>query len=703
MRDLMQMRETGSRMDAGAMLASMPRAGALVERDRERQMAAPLPGLVGNMLGKFEEARRVRQPREYKMLEWLRRREARYDDQTLARIAADQGSKVYVPYIDGKSTAAESWIRSIYLGDGRLPWDIRPTAMPMLPPQGRALAEARYVAEVQAFVQRVGEPATPVQRAQLEEVAREQARKEIVAEAMKGAEREKHAMRKILKDGGLPRAFSAFVTDLCTLDGAGMRIGFARRPMLLWGDDGRAEVREVPLMEFHRVSPFDVYFQPGVEDVQEGWFFIRYELTADQLGSLAGVPGYNADAIRAVLAQHEQVNHWRDLGLETARGELERKGHEDYERLKGRFEALEYWGPLTGRELAEAGYRGRVEPWKVYEATAWIVGSSIVKAVLNPHPTGKKPLFWTSWRKAAGALYGKSLPEVLAHIEDGITGVWRHMLNNVALASGPQVVIDMEKLAPNYVASQIFPWKQWYVSGDQFTQGSRAMSPIQFHQPDSNAPALMAVIAGLEETGDRVSGVPAYLGGDPNVGKGGATSTASGFGMMQGNAGKGIQQVSLHIDMDVLQPMIELVHEYMLMMGHPDAMQGDVEIRAQGLGALQRQERDQVRLNELLNVVANPVLAPILGPHRLLAILRGAFRDVGVEFEDEDMIPGATAARIGYGMPPPPQAQPELERGPAGPPGQAGTPGSAPAAGPPVMGDGAVAGGQSQQRLAVAA
>ena len=214
----------------------------------------------------------------------------------------------------------------------------------------------------------------------------------------------------------------------------------------------------------------------------------------------------------------------------------------------------------------------------------WLIGNQIVKAALNPHPTGRKPLVWTSWRKAAGALYGKALPEILADVEDALTGVWRHLLNNVALASGPQVVIDQEKLAPNYVASQLFPWKQWYVSRDQFSTGTRADGPITFHQPDSNAPLLVGVIQALEGTGDRVSGVPSYLAGNTDTGKG-AGDTASGFGILQGNAGKGIQQVSLHIDMDVLGPLIEMTHEYMLLMGHPAAMHGDVEIRAKGLGA----------------------------------------------------------------------------------------------------------------------
>ena len=699
--DLTALRRTGRRMDAGSALSALQsRADDLVERDRERQMTAPLPGLAGTLLGKFEEARRVRQPREYRMLEWLRRRDARYTEQKLAEILQSNGSQAYIPYTDAKCTAAESWIRSIYLGQGRLPWDIKPTAMPDLPPQGRQLAEARYVAAVAAFVAQAGEPANPQQRAQLEEVARDRARQEIVYEAMRGVEREKHAMRKILKDGGLEKAFSLFVTDLCTLDGAGMRIGFASKPQYVWGPDGRAHVQTAPMMAFHRVSPFDLYFQPGIEDIQEGWLFVRYDFTREQLAELVGVPGFNDDAIRAVLAQHETVNQYRDLGLETVRGELERKGHEDYERLRGRFEVLEYWGPLSGRELAQSGYGAKIDPWGTYQATAWLCGSSVIKAVLNPHPLGRKPFFWTSWRKSAGALYGKSLPEVLAHVEDAITAVWRHILNNVALASGPQVVIDMEKLAPNYVASQIFPWKQWYVSGDQFTQNSRSMSPIQFHQPESNAAPLMAVLGGLEMTGGRISGVPDYLAGDPDTG-GGPANTASGFALMQGNAGKGIQQVSTHIDMDVLGPMIEMVHEYMLMMGHPAAMQGDVEIRAEGLGALQRQERDQVRLTELLNTVANPVLAPVLGPQRLLAILRGAFREIGVEFEDEDMIPSATEAEIGWMMPRPPQ--PELEQGPAGPPGQAGTPGSNAGAGPPLLADGSPQGGQAAQRLPMAA
>ena len=149
--------------------------------------------------------------------------------------------------------------------------------------------EARYRDAVEEFVATNGQPATAGQRAQLEEVAREQARREIIGEAMRAAAREKHAQRKIHKDGGLLRAFSLFVTDLCTLDGAAIRISFRTEPEWHW-EGNVAHVTRGLRMRYDRISPFDVYFQPGIEDPQDGWFFLRHSMTRSDLEALVGTP-----------------------------------------------------------------------------------------------------------------------------------------------------------------------------------------------------------------------------------------------------------------------------------------------------------------------------------------------------------------------------------------------------------------------------
>ena len=188
---------------------------------------------------------------------------------------------------------------------------------------------------------------------------------------------------------------------------------------------------------------------------------------------------------------------------------------------------------------------------KEYDANVWAVGNYIIKAVLNYDPLGEKPYAKTSFIKCPGAFWGKGIPEIIEDLQNICNAAARALVNNMGISSGPQVEVNLERIPPNEDITQLHPWKIWQVTNDPL--GSSAPA-VRFTQPDDNANTLLGVYDKFSKLADDQSGIPSYVYGDLNVQ--GAGRTSSGLSMLMGAAGKGIRQVVMHIDNEIIKPIV---------------------------------------------------------------------------------------------------------------------------------------------------
>ena len=68
-------------------------------------------------------------------------------------------------------------------------------------------------------------------------------------------------------------------------------------PQVTWVK-GRPQSVDKPKMFWNRVSPFDVWWTPGVSNIDDAAVIERSRLTRADLNQLIGLPGYNDAAIR---------------------------------------------------------------------------------------------------------------------------------------------------------------------------------------------------------------------------------------------------------------------------------------------------------------------------------------------------------------------------------------------------------------------
>ena len=609
-----------------------------VDRELQARQTDPfILGLTAYLRECWDAARIAKKPMEHIMLRAMRQRNGEYEANKLSQIKSQGGSEVYMMITEVKCRAAESWLRDIMLDQGMPPWDLNPTTLPDLPPEAEAEIAQAFGAEVVKMLQTSGQAPTGEEMSALREMVAQDYRFRVLQEAQNRADKMKYKIEDQFEQGGWSEAFNEFITDLVTFPAAFVKGPVVRRQRVLGyskAADGTTVVKATERLgpEFERVDPFRIYPEPGIRHINDGYIFEHHHMSRMELADLIGVPGYDDDAVRKVLKTGNGQS-WISEDVELQKEEQERLYYA-YNSPTDMYDALEFWGKVSGEMLREWGLDEEEVPdeSREYDANVWVVGNYVIKAVLNYDPLGEKPYAKTSFIKQPGAFWGRGIPEIIEDLQGICNAAARALVNNMGLASGPQVEVNLERIPPNEDITQIHPWKIWQVMNDPL--GSSAPA-VRFSQPDSRANELMGVYDRFSKLADDHSGIPSYIYGDTNVQ--GAGRTASGLSMLMGSAGKGIRQVVMHIDGDVIRPIVNRQFVYNMRYDPDESIKGDVEIVAKGAINLAVKETVNVRRVEFLNATANPIDAEILGPEGRAAILREVAK--GLQMPVDEIIP----------------------------------------------------------------
>ena len=559
----------------------------------------------------FDEAKRAKdQTITGRLLDCGRRRKGEYDPIKRMEIRQMGGSEVFIMLTDIKCRAAESWVKDILMPADDRPWMLEPTPLPDINPQLAQMVTMVVQMEMQmlasqgaaihplAFQQRANE-LFDMHQAQLKQIA------------TRAAERMSLKIEDQLVEGGFRKSFEGFLTDFCTFPTAFIKGPVRRsRRVLKWGPQFQPIVAKALVWEFPHCSVHDLFFDPCLNDLNRGYLVERHQLTKLDLLACKGVPGYDNAAIDLVIAEFGRS------GLrEWLHGDMERALLEDrslsYITPTTTIEALEMSGPVDGAYLIECGFTAPgVTAEEVYEANIWQIGPFVIKATLNEDPLLRRGYYGASFEDVPGSIYGRAPPEMMADVQDLCNGAGRSLANNMAIASGPQVVVKVDRLPAGEAVTKIWPWKIHQMTSAKAGHAG-SDPPIEFFQPASNAQELLAVFEFFSKKADEVTGIPNYTYGSTNVT--GAGRTASGLSMLMGAASKGIKQAIFNIDIGVIEPVIERMYFNNMLTEEDQSIKGDLKVKARGATALIAKEIQAERRNELLLATNNPVDLQIIG------------------------------------------------------------------------------------------
>ena len=614
----------------------------------EAANAAPVvQQLASHIRRHWTIAEQAKRDVEKRMLRAKRSLRGEYDPDILAKLKEQGSSEIYMMLFASKARQTKALLGDVLLsaGDDK-PWTMRPTPQPSLPPE----TVSQIMQAVMELVTQAENSPAPLSTAEVRQLLRDaktHAEAAIMEEAKVRCARAEKKLDDTLVEGQFIEALDQFLDDLCIYPTAFLKGPVVRRKAkLAWvqGQDGayKPEVTVTPQPVWERVDAMDIYPAPWARTVNDAFLIERHRLSAQSLNELIGVEGYSADAIRAVIDQYGKGGLHQWLASDSERAVAEGRMNTAYDMSSDLIDALQYWGSATGKQLAEWGLPKDQVPDEaaVYQIEAWLIGQWVIKAAINADPLARRPYFANSFKRVPGSIWGLSLYDTMADCQDMCNAAARALSNNLGIASGPQVWVNVDRIPAGEDIQEMFPWKITQTTSDPM--GSSA-PPMGFFQPTSNAAELMGVYEKFSQLADEYTGIPRYMTGDGNVG--GAGRTASGMSMMVGNAGKTIKSTVSGIDLNVIGPAISRAYEFMMRYDSDMDIKGDLQVVARGALTLITKDAAQVRRNEFLALALNsPVVQEMIGPEGIASLLRAATRTL--ELDSEHIVPSTSELRM---------------------------------------------------------
>lgn len=557
--------------------------------------------------------------------------EGQYEPEKLVEIRKFGGSEVYSRQVAVKCRGATSLLRDVYLGASR-PWNIEPQPDPPVPPEIMTSITELLATEAAQMLMQAGAPHGPEEVHMRYAALVRQAQQRAARLASMQAEAASNKIDEILDNGGFYDALAEFLVDVSLFPFAVLKGPVVRMvPKLTW-DMRKPTMNVVPQLFWERVSPFNLYWDPGATDTPHAELIEKKSLTRGDLNDVLGLPGYNDDAIRGALEDYSKgLRDWMDSPDTEAALTAGRESPSSNQSQK--IDAIEYHGNIQGKVLLDEGVDDPQidDPERDYLVQTWIVGQHTIKTQLSPSPRQRHPYYITSFEKVPGTIAGHGLPDILEDLQEVSNATLRSLVNNMSIASGPQVVINTELLDPTVNEDQLYPWKRWKVLSDPL--GSNR-EPVTFFQPNSNAQELIQIYQSLNNLSDDISAIPRYATGESL--SGGAGRTASGLSMLMGNAQKVLQTVAANIDIDVMRGILESLYDMIMLTDQSGLLSGDEQIKVNGVVVALQKETEHQKQLQFLQITANPIDIQIVGMVGRGRVLRALASGLGMP---DDIVP----------------------------------------------------------------
>jgi hypothetical protein len=553
-----------------------------------------------------------------------------YDANKLGQIRQFGGSEVYAKIIAMKCRGATSLLRDVYLSADR-PWGLDASEDPKIPDSIMASISQLTAAEMQAMHQ-AGKPpdlnSIRDRTMQLVEAARDAARKK----AREQAQIAEDKIDEMLVEGKFYDALAEFLVDLPLFPFACIKGPVVRIvPVVDWGDgSGRPNIVQKPRLFWQRVSPFDIWWTPGASDIDGANVIERSRVTRAELNELLDLPSYNQTEVRAVLDEYGSGGLNDNWDMSDAERAVQESRENPWVNRSGLISCLEFNGNVQGRMLLDYGIDQSMvqDPIRDYMVQGWMVGTHVIKVQMSPSPRKRHPYFVTSFEKVPGTPVGNGLPDILSDVQDVGNATLRSLVNNMSMASGPQVVVNDDRLAPDEDGEQMFPWKRWHVLSDPM--GNNTQVPVSFFQPNSNANEMMQVYQWINSLADDLSAIPRYMNGQS---PGAAGRTSSGLAMLMGNSSKILQTVAANVDRDVFSQLLQNLFDMLMLTDTSGLLTGEENVRVMGVQVALQKETERSRQLEFLSITANPLDQSIMGIKGRAAVLRPVSKTIGLDGE----------------------------------------------------------------------
>ena len=584
-----------------------------------------IPGAVGLIKAKFEDAEQGRLSDENRWLKAYKNYRGVYDSST--QFKDSERSRIFVKVTKTKVIASFGQLTDILFANGEVPISIEATPVPDgisefagLDPTGKfnqmgviEQPELAGLGQMYGGTQNIYEGPKKLPDHNQIKPAQEAALK----------------MQKVIRDQFTEtNAISVLRHSLfeCVMLGTGVVKGPFHHTKTLHNwvylEGGQKQYAPVykPIPQLEAVSCWDFYPDPSAVNMKDAEYVIqRHKFNRDQLRDLGNKPFFNLESINECL---KMGFNYQKRGFED-----NIYTNEDPTYLENRFEVLEYWGYLDKHLTEELGMdMGEIDDnLSALQVNIWICGNIILRAVVNPFKPAEIPYHSVPYELHPYQFFGIGVPENMDDAQVIMNGHMRMAIDNLSLAGNMVFDIDETMLVPGQ-SMTIHPGK---IFRRQSGQPGQAVVGLKF---PNTAGENIQMYDKARQLADEETGIPSIMHGQTGVT--GTGRTAAGLSMLLNSAGTSIKTVIKNIDDYLLKPLGESFYRWNMQFNEEQMdIRGDLEVKAKGTSSVMAKEVRSQRLTTLLQTIANPMLAPFIKIPNLIKELA-----ISQDIDPEDLV-----------------------------------------------------------------
>ena len=515
---------------------------------------------------KFEEAREYRRDHEQHWVEAYDAYRGKYPSKISKahELASERG--IFVNQTRRKVNSAKIKVNTLLFEDGKVPFSITPSRKPRF-----------YPPDIQA---------TPGRPDMLEDAILERSKQmefkiRDIFERTNYNEQVQHAIHEMCLYGtgctkGIALEYKNFpvYTAVQTADE-------------MVAVESYLEAELMPTVKF--VSIWNIFPSPEAINAEDADYVIqRSFLSKIQLRKLAKTAeGFVPGTLEKVIEE--------EIGLSQGYDDSEHPKKFDETsgtRLK-KFEVLEFWGRLDGKDLAP---HLPIESEDIPDAipvVITVIGDVVVKIAENPFDD-TLPFHFCNWQKNPESIWGDGIYYAIRDAQAILNFSYAMMVEGKSLSAAPLTVIDPNAFEPGTDTEQIYPGKQFRVKPGASVRDS--FSSVQI--PDVTN-GLLQVIQQLEREADLDSGQTSIGYGDMSPAQ---TKTATGMSILNSNANRQTADVVRSVS-SMITKNVQAVYRWLMVDSLDATIKGDYEAISTGYEQYVAKEVHNTQLINFLQVI----------------------------------------------------------------------------------------------------
>jgi len=515
---------------------------------------------------KFEEARDYRRDHEQHWLEAYDAYRGKYPSKISKahELASERG--IFVNQTRRKINSAKIKINTLLFEDGKVPFSITPSRKPRFYPPDIQIQPDRPDLFEDAILER---------SKQMEFRIRD------ILERTNYNEEVQHAVHEMCLYGtGCTKGISLEYKNFPVYT-------TATTPDQMVQVESTLEQELMPACKF--VSIWNVFPSPEAINAEDADYVIqRSFLSKIQLRKLAKTAeGFIPGALEEVIEEEVGLAHgWDD-------SEHPKKYNETSATRLKKFEVLEFWGRLDGKDLEPHLPIDSEDIPDALPVVITVIGDKVVKIAENPFDD-TLPFHFCNWQKNPESIWGDGIYYAIRDAQAILNFSYAMMVEGKSLSAAPLTVIDPNAFEPGTDTEQIYPGKQFRVKPGASVRDSFASVQI----PDVTS-GLLQLIQQLEREADLDSGQTSIGYGDQSPAQ---TKTATGMSILNSNANRQTADVVRSVS-SMITKNISAVYRWLMVDSTDMSIKGDYEAISTGYEQYVAKEVHNTQLINFLQVI----------------------------------------------------------------------------------------------------